>query len=220
MPRRTSGIEELDRDLAEVVQLYEDGAHSTDIAARYGVTYDSVLKRLRAQGVKIRPRGGGKKCPRLLSPEQEQDLIRRYRSGDSMTDIASDLSVSYKTGITTLVRYGIPRHSPGSRRSEIPERDRVPLTKRRINGEGYALVWLPPDDPYASMCQKRGWVPEHRLKVARKLGRPLLPTESVHHKNGIRDDNRLRNLEIWRGKHSNGQRWRCAECGSENLVAV
>lgn len=48
-------------------------------------------------------------------------------------------------------------------------------------------------------------IPEHRLVMQNIIGRPLLRTEVVHHRNGIRHDNRPENLEMWSKGHPSGQ---------------
>lgn len=58
------------------------------------------------------------------------------------------------------------------------------------NPEGYILIYHP-DDRY-----KRKYVVEHRVIMENHLGRQLYPWEIIHHINGIKDDNRIENLEL------------------------
>ena len=74
--------------------------------------------------------------------------------------------------------------------------------KSFIHSSGYILIWIGKGDFYFPMASKRapsnnyGYVTEHRLIMARHIGRCLQTFENVHHKNGIKDDNRLENLVI------------------------
>lgn len=69
----------------------------------------------------------------------------------------------------------------------------------RYKSEGYMFVYVHPSDFFYSMRRKNGYVLEHRLIMAQHLNRCLLDWEVVHHKNGIKNDNRLENLELIKG---------------------
>ena len=62
--------------------------------------------------------------------------------------------------------------------------------------DGYIALCLPRDDFFFSMADSNGYILEHRLMMAKHLRRCLLVWEIVHHKNHIRDDNRLENLQL------------------------
>ena len=58
---------------------------------------------------------------------------------------------------------------------------------------GYRMILVPPETPGVT---RRGYMMEHRYVMQEKLGRPLEMTEQVHHRNGIKADNRAENLEV------------------------
>lgn len=73
----------------------------------------------------------------------------------------------------------------------------------RFTRHGYVLVWDHEGHPNG---RKDGRVVEHVKVMSEMLGRPLLPGENVHHKNGVRSDNRPENLELWVISQPAGQR--------------
>ncbi len=90
--------------------------------------------------------------------------------------------------------YGDPRPDIPIRRSE---------GKGHIH-HGYKIVSIPPD--LRRLSDGKTKLAEHRLVMARHLGRSLAADENVHHVNGIRTDNRLENLELWSTSQPSGKR--------------
>lgn len=72
---------------------------------------------------------------------------------------------------------------------------------RHRNRAGYVYIITPNrqlGDPLYTL--------EHRSVMEQHLGRPLLAYETIHHVNGVKDDNRIENLELWVTRQPKGQR--------------
>ena len=98
-----------------------------------------------------------------------------------------------------------------------------------LNGRGYIVEYVNQANPFYPMAsntgQKRfgGYILQHRLVMARHLGRCLESYEIVHYINGNKTDNRIENLNmITRGAHRvsyqdgfrDGYRKAMKECGT------
>lgn len=86
----------------------------------------------------------------------------------------------------TLIKKGQAPWNKG-KSGEIGEKSPSYRGGRNISVAGYVRVLIPGTGSYQL---------EHRKVMEQYLGRKLETREHVHHKNGIKTDNRLKNLEI------------------------
>ena len=77
-----------------------------------------------------------------------------------------------------------------------------PMNGRTYHKKGYVMVYKPRHPRAIS----GSYVFEHILVMERMIGRFLYKDENVHHKNGVKDDNRPDNLELWSTYQPAGQR--------------
>ena len=107
-------------------------------------------------------------------------------------------------------------HIPWNKGKKFPEfsgKNHHAWKGGRKKERGYILI-RKPNHP---AVQQRKYVFEHRLVMEKKLGRYLKSEEKVHHKNGIRDDNRPENLHLY----ILGKNWPpclCPKCGFDFLI--
>lgn len=199
-------------DLDVLVERYIAGTFASEIAEEYGISNITVTKYLRRRGVQIRQRGHGVNGAtwRKMTIEQEREAAAAYNAGASSAELARRYGMTPSGMRWALKRGGVVMRGMGKPRA----------AERKLTTHGYALIRVAPDDPLASPLYKHDFTPEHRYVVAQSIGRRLLPSETVHHKNGVRDDNRLENLELHVGHHGRSQRFRCRACGSHDVEAV
>lgn len=194
--------------LEEVTARYQAGESATALAAAYRCSSAAVFSALRARQVPIRS------SKIRLTAQEKAQALSLYTSGKTLHETA----VALNRTDATIARFLHASH-PGTVR---PQHGFGPESKTWKGGtmvhHGYRYVLLHPSDPFAVMRSKAGYVLEHRIVMARKLGRPLRTAETVHHIDGNQLNNAQENLQIRHGKHGKGAVLCCGDCGSRNIV--
>lgn len=195
--------------LAQLDQLRPDARFmpfgETVLAARQskGLTQDALGQLLGMGGAQVRLWEKGVSLPRqdavahvcqVLDIELPLSLARN-RDGHFPLEIGTCVRCHnpfpvYKRGVLHCSRECATGDLPQCQSGSANPAWRGGRTK---TGGGYVQLKMP-DHPRA---YKNGYVLEHTVVMEQVVGRPLARWERVRHKNGVRDDNRPENLELW-----------------------
>lgn len=166
-------------------QLYQDyhvnRMSYSDMAEKYDVSDNKIGKWMK--GYDINPGKGG----RVILPVGAEELERMYYDeGMSQTEIGEKFNVSQGAISDRMEKHGI---EPGKRIDLMAEAVRVPWATHRIGNYGYEL--------WKVRCgEEMKTLPVHRLAMVAWEGFDAVDGKRVHHKNGVKWDNRPENLEL------------------------
>jgi hypothetical protein len=186
-----------DDDAAEFARAYRAGESLEQIGQRHGASYVVIRRYLLREGARLRPVG----APAFWTGERQEEAVRRYQAGEQLKDIAAAMGCGTGTLTAVLTELGAHKKKPYKRR----EAHHSWRGGRIVNEHGYVSVKVPDKDREIADKTRTGYVLEHRLVMARHLGRRLHRDETVHHRRR-KDENELENLELWVGNHPKGQR--------------
>lgn len=197
----------------EILKLHNQGVGTTVLSRRFGGSISSVKQAILRKGGNILP---GTTSRKVLEPATEKRICDLYKQGMSQEKIGAAVRFDQTVISRVLRENGV------SARNGAPFGSAHQNWKggRTRNSSGYWLVHIEKSDAMASMCVKGGYVLEHRLNLARKMGRPLLRSETVHHIDGDPSNNHTENLQLRSGRHGRGITMCCADCGSRNIAPM
>lgn len=204
----------------QILHLWEEGLSALKISKQVNRASNSVKNFLQREGIYETRYCGVKNLK--LTEIQESEVCVLYTRGVSPKELSTTYNIHETSILNTLRRGGVNLRT---RKESLALLDRSGSNggnwkggrNQRLNG--YVQIYIPKNDPLHCMVHKGGcYAFEHRIVVARSIGRPLNSNETVHHINGDKIDNRIENLQLRFGNHGPGRVLCCEDCGSVNII--
>lgn len=182
------------KNIKLLIRLYKKGIRVKELSKKFKCGPEYVRNILKSEGVKLIPPW---EYNRRFSENNIKKLLFLYKSGRTAKSLVKVFGVSDGT-----IRKYIKRFSKMRSKSQQQYKG-----KKWKNKEGYLVVHVKENQRHLiPNSSDRLTMLEHRLIMSKYLNRALLRHEHVHHKNGKRDDNRIKNLELWSTHQPSGQK--------------
>lgn len=201
-----------------ICEQYKTGKSPTELAPLFGVHLNAIYGVLHRRNVPIR----GVERKKLYDSEpMVEKMVQLYEQGLSLVEVGKRVGLG-----PTMVHKRLKTAGVTFRPQFYQHGEKHLGWKggRHVNTHGYVMIHVHADHPYFPMAvlklDNAGYILEHRLVMAKALGRLLTEDETVHHKDGNKKNNHPDNLQLRRGNHGKGAALRCGDCGSCNIVGV
>ena len=176
-------------------QEYESGIGIVPLSKKYKTSPSVISYRLNRVGAKMRR--GGRNNHILID---DQKLKEEYLSGKRTGTLAKEFNIPRMRVWSHLKKNNVEIRKDGWGRGH-----------RFDNG----YKWI--RDKNNPSANSTGYIAEHRLIMEKELGRPLKRYEYVHHRNGIRNDNRVENLAVLKAEKHHGE-IECPHCNKKFFI--
>lgn len=177
-----------------IARMASEGKLSAEIAEATGSCSGSIAQYIRKHQIPWKPDHSRWRHGHIGACEVHHETVKSMAEAGATLDLIGEVVGTTRHRVREyLDRVGIQR--PAWREDCRPVGPLNPAWTggRMLDKDGYVLLWMPghPEE------NNNGYVREHRIVMARTLGRPLRPGEVVDHRNDVRDDNRPENLRLF-----------------------
>ena len=177
-----------------IVKMFAQLGSTRLVADKLGMNLKTVQHVLHSHGVAT-PRSGRRQYPYAACDRNPEIVLKMCAEGATLDEMGRAVGTKGAEVKKFLRRQGVTKEFP---KAFCGERHHA-WKGRLVDKDGYVLIHC---KNHPNGRKHTPYIFEHRLAMEESLGRFLEPNEVVHHRNGIKDDNRIENLQLFQ---SNGE---------------